>query len=271
MSSENANAVWQLLYLHLLTHCFLFIYTSVVSAELRIPDNANVFYAMNSTANYDFVLKKRGLGRPVRAKNVASSTLPRMKQKGLKIAKGIFWGVSPSCPSSPSLAFSEETAVCGRGHTNLEYLVWTETPEQLRLPTKYPFCGGAESGGALLHLGRPRFGFAAEITQMEAAGSWEEAKPHSAVCSSWKCTFYQSNFISCFISFCLQLFTSRHLAILHKLPFALIWWKHFVSAVFCLPDGRLSCLLECLFYQGPSECSAALSTLPQGSWCWQYF
>lgn len=59
-------------------------------AELRIPDNANVFYAMNSTANYDFVLKKRGLGRPVRAKNVASSTLPRMKQKGLKIAKGIF-------------------------------------------------------------------------------------------------------------------------------------------------------------------------------------
>lgn len=63
---------------------------SLVAVELRIPDNANVFYAMNSTANYDFVLKKRGLGRPVRAKNVASSTLPRMKQKGLKIAKGIF-------------------------------------------------------------------------------------------------------------------------------------------------------------------------------------
>ncbi|XP_054895253.1 ral guanine nucleotide dissociation stimulator-like isoform X6 [Poeciliopsis prolifica] len=60
------------------------------SAELRIPDNANVFYAMNSTANYDFVLKKRGSARPLRAKNVASSTLPRMKQKGLKIAKGIF-------------------------------------------------------------------------------------------------------------------------------------------------------------------------------------
>ncbi|XP_077942470.1 ral guanine nucleotide dissociation stimulator isoform X2 [Gasterosteus aculeatus] len=58
--------------------------------ELRIPDNANVFYAMNSTANYDFVLKRRGLARPLRAKNVTSSTLPRMKQKGLKIAKGIF-------------------------------------------------------------------------------------------------------------------------------------------------------------------------------------
>lgn len=62
----------------------------LLTAELRIPDNANVFYAMNSTANYDFVLKKRGLGRPARAKAVASSTLPRMKQKGLKIAKGIF-------------------------------------------------------------------------------------------------------------------------------------------------------------------------------------
>uniref|UniRef100_A0A3P8X7K1 Ral guanine nucleotide dissociation stimulator n=1 Tax=Esox lucius TaxID=8010 RepID=A0A3P8X7K1_ESOLU len=58
--------------------------------KLRIPDNANVFYAMNSTANYDFVLKKRGLSKTGRAKSVASSTLPRMKQKGLKIAKGIF-------------------------------------------------------------------------------------------------------------------------------------------------------------------------------------
>uniref|UniRef100_A0A672J3D8 Ral guanine nucleotide dissociation stimulator n=1 Tax=Salarias fasciatus TaxID=181472 RepID=A0A672J3D8_SALFA len=58
--------------------------------ELRIPDNANVFYAMNSTANYDFVLKRRGPARPPRAKAVSSSTLPRMKQKGLKIAKGIF-------------------------------------------------------------------------------------------------------------------------------------------------------------------------------------
>ncbi|XP_041915495.1 ral guanine nucleotide dissociation stimulator isoform X1 [Alosa sapidissima] len=58
--------------------------------ELKIPDNANVFYAMNSSANYDFVLKKRGFPRAGRTKHVASSTLPRMKQKGLKIAKGIF-------------------------------------------------------------------------------------------------------------------------------------------------------------------------------------
>lgn len=46
---------------------------------------------MNSAANYDFVLKKRGFPRAGRTKHVASSTLPRMKQKGLKIAKGIFW------------------------------------------------------------------------------------------------------------------------------------------------------------------------------------
>ncbi|XP_051962225.1 ral guanine nucleotide dissociation stimulator-like isoform X2 [Xyrauchen texanus] len=58
--------------------------------ELKIPENANVFYAMNSAANYDFVLKKRGFPRVGRTKHVASSTLPRMKQKGLKIAKGIF-------------------------------------------------------------------------------------------------------------------------------------------------------------------------------------
>ncbi|ERE71345.1 ral guanine nucleotide dissociation stimulator-like protein [Cricetulus griseus] len=59
-------------------------------AELKIPENANVFYAMNSTANYDFILKKRTFTKGAKVKHGASSTLPRMKQKGLKIAKGIF-------------------------------------------------------------------------------------------------------------------------------------------------------------------------------------
>lgn len=45
---------------------------------------------MNSGANYDFILKKRGFSKGVKIKHGASSTLPRMKQKGLKIAKGIF-------------------------------------------------------------------------------------------------------------------------------------------------------------------------------------
>ncbi|XP_045419620.1 ral guanine nucleotide dissociation stimulator isoform X5 [Lemur catta] len=58
--------------------------------KLKIPENANVFYAMNSAANYDFVLKKRNFTKGAKVKHGASSTLPRMKQKGLKIAKGIF-------------------------------------------------------------------------------------------------------------------------------------------------------------------------------------
>ncbi|XP_073078314.1 ral guanine nucleotide dissociation stimulator isoform X10 [Manis javanica] len=64
----------------------------VISEErkLRIPENANVFYAMNSAANYDFVLKKRAFGKGTKVRHGASSTLPRMKQKGLRIAKGIF-------------------------------------------------------------------------------------------------------------------------------------------------------------------------------------
>ncbi|XP_012576648.1 PREDICTED: ral guanine nucleotide dissociation stimulator [Condylura cristata] len=64
------------------------MYKSIL--ELKIPDNANVFYAMNSAANYDFVLKKRTLSKGAKVRHGASSTLPRMKQKGLKIAKGIF-------------------------------------------------------------------------------------------------------------------------------------------------------------------------------------
>nr|BAE34771.1 unnamed protein product [Mus musculus] len=58
--------------------------------KLKIQENANVFYAMNSTANYDFILKKRTFTKGAKVKHGASSTLPRMKQKGLRIAKGIF-------------------------------------------------------------------------------------------------------------------------------------------------------------------------------------
>lgn len=58
--------------------------------KLKIPENANVFYAMNSAANYDFILKKRAFTKGAKVKHGASSTLPRMKQKGLRIARGIF-------------------------------------------------------------------------------------------------------------------------------------------------------------------------------------
>ncbi|XP_049588242.1 ral guanine nucleotide dissociation stimulator-like 1 isoform X1 [Syngnathus scovelli] len=49
--------------------------------ELIIPDNANVFYAMNTSANFDFLLRVRGstprAGVPVQMRVRCSSTLPR--------------------------------------------------------------------------------------------------------------------------------------------------------------------------------------------------
>lgn len=45
---------------------------------------------MNSIANYDFVLKKRTFTKGAKVTHGAGSTLLRMKQKGLKMAKGIF-------------------------------------------------------------------------------------------------------------------------------------------------------------------------------------
>lgn len=134
--------------------------------ELRIPDNANVFYAMNSTANYDFVLKKRGLARPVRAKNVASSTLPRVKQKGLKIAKGIFWGRNATTSCAPLTPWNplwspflgrNVSVCCGWRKTDPKRLElwfgeglrcqrrWDQWPSNLSV-------GFAESRGAPLHL-----------------------------------------------------------------------------------------------------------------------
>lgn len=79
---------------------------------------------------------------------------------------------------------------------------------------------------------------------------------------------------------------------LHTLPFALIQLKQWLSAAFFPPWSSVSTLsLSCehegwraeadvsplaagmsLFFQGTAcECSAALSTLPQGSFFWQYF
>lgn len=104
-----------------------------------------------------------------------------------------------------------------RGHTNLEDLVWTQTPEELRLLTKYPFCARAESGGAPLHLATavvssgpaedtPRFGFGAEVTQMEAAGT--------PLCRLQLLNLHslpdEFHFLLHYF-FCLQLFTSQHL------------------------------------------------------------
>lgn len=52
------------------------------SPELVIPDNANVFYAMSTSANFDFLLRLRGSeGRPVQLRSRCSSTLPRTQQR----------------------------------------------------------------------------------------------------------------------------------------------------------------------------------------------
>ncbi|XP_063154504.1 ral guanine nucleotide dissociation stimulator-like 1 isoform X2 [Candoia aspera] len=51
--------------------------------ELVIPDSANVFYAMNSQVNFDFVLrKKNSLDGQVKLRSRSSLTLPRTNRKG---------------------------------------------------------------------------------------------------------------------------------------------------------------------------------------------
>ncbi|KAG7258838.1 hypothetical protein CRUP_022938, partial [Coryphaenoides rupestris] len=51
--------------------------------ELVIPDNANVFYAMNTSANFDFLLRVRGSAgaRPVQLRSRCSGSLPRAHQR----------------------------------------------------------------------------------------------------------------------------------------------------------------------------------------------
>ncbi|KAJ0032359.1 hypothetical protein NQD34_002440 [Periophthalmus magnuspinnatus] len=54
--------------------------------ELVIPDNANVFYAMNTSANFDFLLRVRGsAGRLVQLRSRCSSTVPRQHRSSLSL------------------------------------------------------------------------------------------------------------------------------------------------------------------------------------------
>lgn len=60
----------------------VFVLLSYCFSELVIPDNANVFYAMNTSVNFDFVLRARGTeGRPVQLRSRCSSTLPRTQPR----------------------------------------------------------------------------------------------------------------------------------------------------------------------------------------------
>ncbi|KAK7889684.1 hypothetical protein WMY93_025244 [Mugilogobius chulae] len=52
--------------------------------ELVIPDNANVFYAMNTSANFDFLLRVRGsAGRPIQLRSRYITTAPRQHRSSL--------------------------------------------------------------------------------------------------------------------------------------------------------------------------------------------
>ncbi|KAG5276322.1 hypothetical protein AALO_G00130600 [Alosa alosa] len=83
--------------------------------ELVIPDNANVFYAMNTSVNFDFLLRLRGsAGRAVQLRSRCSSTLPRAQQRSslsLRLSKYIclhkpasLSALAPSLTSCPVLA-----------------------------------------------------------------------------------------------------------------------------------------------------------------------
>jgi len=51
--------------------------------ELVIPDSANVFYAMNSQVNFDFILrKKNSMEEQVKLRSRTSLTLPRTAKRG---------------------------------------------------------------------------------------------------------------------------------------------------------------------------------------------
>ncbi|XP_029997932.1 ral guanine nucleotide dissociation stimulator-like 1 isoform X2 [Sphaeramia orbicularis] len=70
---KTSQVIQRALEKHHLEHmtCFDFTLTQVISQEreLVIPDKANVFYAMSTTANFDFVLRKYDMGqkKPLRA------------------------------------------------------------------------------------------------------------------------------------------------------------------------------------------------------------
>lgn len=73
-----SNDILQYIVDGFLDNIIIFFYCS----ELVIPDNANVFYAMNTSANFDFLLRVRGsAGRAVQLRSRCISTLPRAQHR----------------------------------------------------------------------------------------------------------------------------------------------------------------------------------------------
>lgn len=65
-------------------------------AELVIPGNANVFYAMNSHVNFNFILRKKAsVNGQVKMRSRCSLTLPRTAKRGCwsnRPSKITLWG-----------------------------------------------------------------------------------------------------------------------------------------------------------------------------------
>ncbi|XP_051986286.1 ral guanine nucleotide dissociation stimulator-like [Xyrauchen texanus] len=59
--------------------------------EHRMSDNGNVFYSMNSSGNYDFLLRKHGTPNALQSKSFQSQNVQHRERKGFKIPKCFFF------------------------------------------------------------------------------------------------------------------------------------------------------------------------------------
>lgn len=70
-----------------------------------IPDSANVFYAMNSQVNFDFILRKKNcMEEQVKLRSRTSLTLPRTAKRGCwsnRHSKITLWREGPMAPCLP--------------------------------------------------------------------------------------------------------------------------------------------------------------------------
>lgn len=73
--------------------CDVFIPFSSLKTELVIPATGNVFYAMTSSS-VDFLLRRKGGNSPFGSHPIStetSATFPRIKAKGRRLVRNLFW------------------------------------------------------------------------------------------------------------------------------------------------------------------------------------
>lgn len=121
--------------------------------ELVIPDSANVFYAMNSQVNFDFILrKKNSLEEQVKLRSRASLTLPRTAKRGCwsnRHSKTTLWREGP--------AVLAEMGAPRTGHGECSYHPVVEGHQwSQQILTEYLWCARLYDG----HCGEVRGEFA---------------------------------------------------------------------------------------------------------------